>query len=270
MMNRKLILALVVLAFAAGYGCDKESPSSTASQTLGDQGTLDAVAETPGSTPSSDANSMATGTAGTVADAGATAAPKAPKPPTCPILGSDTVDASGKPMKNPPECPQDGLGNLATWIYGAWQNGQPIWLGHAANISEKPGKWYAIEDQSVWADVTDVTLTLEVDQALYLDGVSAQKLTVVKPGCYPWNFAPNATEWAKSTFTKNQPKYCTDPFAGMPVLNGAPFVFFGTVPTIARTLQLSGGQLAAKDTKLATDLDLAGLKQLIAETLKPF
>lgn len=255
----RAIFIVCILAGIALAGCESKgtpAPNSDGPDAEDSQSTvLDA---TEASSPETTASS---------ADVAAPAK-KEPKPPTCPVLTAAGPGASGP--NNPAGCPADGLGNLQTWIYQAWYSNDPIWVGHAQSVKEAPGKWYGIEDKSVWADVVNISFSLVEDQSLFLSGASGPlAATVVKPGCYAWNLAPNATKWATDTFGKAGAKYCTDSFAGQNVMSGGQFLFIGTYPEFRRILPIANGKISAAVSKLPSDLAAADLQATVTTVLSP-
>lgn len=233
----------------SGAAADAADPSTDAS------GARQPLAADSDSSPSS-------------ADTGALA-PKMPKPPNCPVLSNLPPDAAGNPPKNPAGCPADGLGNFETWVYDAWLHATPVWLGQVVDISEKPGKWYAIEDKTVWANTLEITFTLKVVTTLLPEiGLGTQTLTVTKPGCYPWIILPGASQWAKATFGEKQSKYCTNAFKDNNMLSGGQMLFFGLFPFFSRAVDLPGGVLPAAASKLSVDIPAAELKGKVDELLK--
>lgn len=193
---------------------------------------------------------------------------KEPKAPACPVL-TDSSPAGSAP-KNPAGCPADGLGNLQTWIYQAWYANEPVWIGHAQEVKEAPGKWYGIEDKSVWADVVNVSFSLIEDQSLFLSaGSGPQTATVVKAGCYAWNLTPNATKWATETFGKPGAKYCTDVFSGQNVTSGEQFLFIGVYPEFRRILPIANGKISAAVSKLPMDVNASELAAMVTTALSP-
>jgi hypothetical protein len=178
-------------------------------------------------------------------------------------------DNAGKAATNPPGCPADGLGNFYTWVYLAWKKQMPIWTGHTVKVTEKPGKWFPLQNKTVWADTTEVTFTLVLDQELFLSpGTTAEEHTMTKPGCYPWALSDQADQWTKNNFGANK-KYCINTFNGKDVLGGDQFVFFGAFPSFDRVLTLKAGKLQSSESKLANDIEVTVLKASIANALAP-
>ena len=141
--------------------------------------------------------------------------------PKCPIMSDIPPDASGTPAVNPSGCPADGGGNFVTWVYYAWKYNAPIWSATITIESEKPKKWLALEDDTVWTTVPELSVTFgSVTDYLFTPGFKSKTLTVHKPGCYPWVISDTATAWAKDTYTKTQPKYCPDFLDGAQLVNG--------------------------------------------------
>lgn len=255
-------LVVVVGLSACARPADQEpTTAATDAQIANDAGAdVEALAQTPPDVS----------TVHTTYDAQPKAPAKEPKLPHCPVLADLAPDAAGNAPMNPADCPADGLGNFETWVYLAWKQDLPIWIGSAGQQSESPGKWYAVEDKSVWADVVEVNFTVTIGQALLGDpGFAAKSFKLVKPGCYTWNIDANATPWAKETFGKKGAQYCSDVFKGAQVLGGGPFLFFGEFPLTSRVFSLAGGKLAGKDSKLPADIDAQALKGVVAAVLTP-